>query len=546
MKANSFLLFFLYLLFTVSCTENEVEPSFSIGTTEDIEIAPEAGGQTQISFTSSREWQASTTADWITISPMSGNAGAVSITVTANSLNDNDYTRTATLTLTSGTLRKNITLKQEPIIQLEKTAYSVAAAGEVLEIRFSTSIAQDELLIGASKGADEWLTQQPDTRASSYILRLKALPNAESASRTAYIYFVQEIDGKQKILRIVTITQQGVSAGESTDYSEDKKVRVLQTASIGKGIPIVIVGDGFIDKEIADGTYDQVMDKAFENLFTEEPIQSLRNYFNVYAVTAVSANNTFGDGYSTAFSCELEGGNSTGISGDDAACMEYARCVKNIDLGETLVVVVLNTPAYAGTTYFGYSEVGSRDFVEFAIAYCPVIYNLESETFRQVLVHEAIGHGFGKLLDEYAYEEQGRIPVSEINNTRTLQSFGWAQNVDFTAEWDEVLWSAFLNDERYTSDNLGVFEGACTYIKGVYRPSEESMMRSNILGFNAPSRKALYDRTMKTATGASKSTYEEFVEFDLRNGGRTRSTAVYVEPGKPFAHPRFVNKALIK
>ena len=170
MKANSFLLFFLYLLFTVSCTENEVEPSFSIGTTEDIEIAPEAGGQTQISFTSSREWQASTTADWITISPMSGNAGAVSITVTANSLNDNDYTRTATLTLTSGTLRKNITLKQEPIIQLEKTAYSVAAAGEVLEIRFSTSIAQDELLIGASKGADEWLTQQPDTRASSYIL----------------------------------------------------------------------------------------------------------------------------------------------------------------------------------------------------------------------------------------------------------------------------------------------------------------------------------------------------------------------------------------
>lgn len=116
MKANSFLLFFLYLLFTVSCTENEVEPSFSIGTTEDIEIAPEAGGQTQISFTSSREWQASTTADWITISPMSGNAGAVSITVTANSLNDNDYTRTATLTLTSGTLRKNITLKQEPII----------------------------------------------------------------------------------------------------------------------------------------------------------------------------------------------------------------------------------------------------------------------------------------------------------------------------------------------------------------------------------------------------------------------------------------------
>lgn len=45
-----------------------------------------------------------------------------------------------------------------------------------------------------------------------------------------------------------------------------------------------------------------------------------------------------------------------------------------------------------------------------------------------------------------------------------------------------VLWSAFLNDNRYVSEKLGVFEGACTYIKGAYRPSEESMMNSNTEG----------------------------------------------------------------
>lgn len=45
--------------------------------------------------------------------------------------------------------------------------------------------------------------------------------------------------------------------------------------------------------------------------------------------------------------------------------------------------------------------------VEFAIAYCPVIYDLQSESFRQVLVHEAVGHGFAKLEDEYAYQEMG-------------------------------------------------------------------------------------------------------------------------------------------
>lgn len=47
------------------------------------------------------------------------------------------------------------------------------------------------------------------------------------------------------------------------------------------------------------------------------------------------------------------------------------------------------------------------EFIEFAIAYCPVIEGLESGLFRQVLVHEAVGHGFGKLEDEYVYMERG-------------------------------------------------------------------------------------------------------------------------------------------
>ena len=98
------------------------------------------------------------------------------------------------------------------------------------------------------------------------------------------------------------------------------------------------------------------MDKTFENLFTEEPIKSLRDYFNVYAVTAVSKHNIFGTGYETALGCELAGGNSTGISGEDNAVQRYVQCVDNIDMSETLAVVILNSPAYAGTTYFGYTN----------------------------------------------------------------------------------------------------------------------------------------------------------------------------------------------
>lgn len=96
-------------------------------------------------------------------------------------------------------------------------------------------------------------------------------------------------------------------------------------------------------------------------MFTEEPIKSLRDYFNVYAVTAVSKNNSFGDGYETAFGCKLRGGGTTEIyDGDDQKIMEYAQCVEGLDLEETLVVIILNTPAYAGTTYFGYTDTSTN------------------------------------------------------------------------------------------------------------------------------------------------------------------------------------------
>lgn len=182
---------------------------------------------------------------------------------------------------------------------------------------------------------------------------------------------------------------------------------------------------------------------------------------------------------------------------------------------------------------------------EFAIAYCPIIKYPENEDFRQVLVHEAIGHGFAKLNDEYSYKEMGTMPDSEIKKAKDLQTFGWYQNVDFTNNPNEVLWSEFLADKQYSSENLGVFEGACTYIKGAYRPSEDSMMNSNKLGFNAPSRRSLYNKVMSLGMNA-KPSYEEFVAFDVQHKPTTRSVATTFSTISrlPFARPRFANKML--
>ena len=93
--------------------------------------------------------------------------------------------------------------------------------------------------------------------------------------------------------------------------------------------------------------------KSYGNLFTEEPVRSLREYFDVFMINAVSENNDFGVGYKTAFSCKLAGKNSTAISGDDASVQVYVgKVVKEEKRKNCLAVVILNTHAYAGTTYF--------------------------------------------------------------------------------------------------------------------------------------------------------------------------------------------------
>lgn len=542
MKQN--ILLFILILLISGCSQKEIEPSFSLQEeTGSITLASAANSQTVISFTSTREWKASTSSEWLLISPTSGEAGTYQMALTASSKNNNKNSRTATVNLVSAGLTQSFTVTQSPAeyVELEQTAYYTEAQGGSLQIKFTTNLSTDELAI---YGTASWLTQPANSRTDqAYVVNLTVLPNDDDKERTAYLYFCKTNGEEEEILNSVTIIQEGTDTNTSTDYSADKTVRILQRATQGNGLPIVLMGDGFLDTDIVNGTYDEVMNKAMENLFTEEPLKSLQSYFNVYSITAVSRSNRF-DGYNTAFQCQMEGGMSTLITGNDENVIDYIQCVEGIDVSETLAVVVLNSPLYAGTTYFGYYS--ENQVTELAIAYCPIIYNLENDSFRQVLVHEAVGHGFAKLEDEYSYEENGKMPSDEINDVKMLQSYGWAQNVDFTQDENTILWSSFLNDSRYSSEGIGIYEGACTYMSGVYRPTEDSMMNTNTCGFNASSRKAIYDMVMRRGENRETS-YEEFADFDSRNVSQVQTlTRTSNAISRPFTHPHFVHKSINK
>lgn len=551
MKTTLFNLCLAFLMLLTSC-HKEMESVAFENVTESVTLQSVVGDEAFISFTSLGTWNVTTDATWLSLSPLSGDAGESQVKVTAVFENNSNQVREAKVKLTSGDEACEISVFQEvgDYVLPEKEEYLIGVEGGVFTIYFETNVDVEKLKVYTSSEPGSWLRQETTSRSAAsemHEVSLHATSNKGGMSRSAYLLFVREEDGVQKELATVKISQQGGQVLESVDFSEDGKIDTLQQHAKGEGISIVLMGDGFVDQELADGTYRRVMEKAMENLFTEEPVKSLREYFDVFMINAVSENNDFGMGYKTAFSCKLAGGNSTVIKGDDVSVQVYVgKVLKEEKKRNSLAVVVLNTSVYAGTTYFGYQD-GNGKFIEFAIAYCPVIETLESEHFRQVLVHEAVGHGFGKLEDEYVYPDKGNVTTLEMQQIRTMQANGWVQNVDFTASKDTVLWASFLTDSRYQNEHLGVYEGACTYPKGAYRPSEDSMMNSNTCAFNAPSRKSLYEKVMKIGMDTEQVLYEDFVTFDKAHLPEMLPVADYTRAalsGRSFVRPVWTGSRL--
>jgi hypothetical protein len=312
----------------------------------------------------------------------------------------------------------------------------------------------------------------------------------------------------------------------SSDFSKDGEVTTLQRASEGNGIDVILIGDGYSDRQIESGEYQEDINLYYDAFFSVEPFKTFKNLFNVYSIAAVSLTEGYDYGYTAinADVSELKLG-LTYISGDNETCKSYAQeAISSDRMDNALIIVTMNIDEYGGTTHMSYPSSKEKDYGEgLAIAYCPFLNSNSSKydglNYSNILIHEACGHGFGKLADEYSVISTiPRISDNEIINMREDQEIGWWKNVDFTDDLDKILWSKFIKDSRYTNDGLGAYEGGATFSLGVWRSTENSYMRYNTGGFNAPSREAIYYRIHKLAYGDSwQYNYEDFVEYDEIN-----------------------------
>lgn len=342
----------------------------------------------------------------------------------------------------------------------------------------------------------EWISKKSD---NSGVYTFTVSANTTSSSRSGEIIF------KNVNNSFLTVTvKQGIQTYTSSDYSQDGQVTRIHSATVGKGIDVVFVGDAFADKD--QDLFNKYVELGKEAFFTEEPFRSTENRFNIYRIGSVSKNGIITqEGGDTKFSAQF--GDGTYISGDHDAVFRFVQDkMPSVNLKKTIVFVIVNKAKYAGTCWM-FSD-------NKAVCYVPLCRN-ENE-YAQTLRHEGCGHGFGKLADEYFYDSMGRIPDDEVSELKKWKGFayGFHENVDLTSDPNTILWSKFISDSRY-SGKVGVYEGGYTYPYGVYRPTDNSIMRYNTGGFNAPSREAIYKKIMKFSEGdAWTYDYETFVAFD--------------------------------
>ncbi|MEV4746392.1 M64 family metallopeptidase [Streptosporangium sp. NPDC049248] len=242
-----------------------------------------------------------------------------------------------------------------------------------------------------------------------------------------------------------------------------------QTGASSQRFDLVFVGDGYTSSEIS--TFQSHAASKWAEMTTVEPFKTYKNSFNVWMVNVVSTQSGVDNDPTQGISRNTTLGMGFWCSGiERLLCVNTttAKSYAALAPGSDQVVALANSTKYGGAGYGAGGGVATASG--------------GNASSGQVAIHE-LGHSMGNLADEY----------STVNSTYTGGEPSAANASKYTAAQltsGRRKWYRYLGQATPDGGVIGAYQGAADYAYGIYRPSENSIMRTlgrqfNLVGLDA-------------------------------------------------------------
>lgn len=280
-----------------------------------------------------------------------------------------------------------------------------------------------------------------------------------------------------------TVLALAATPAQAADPADATVVPVQVTGDPAKRFNLVVLGDGYTPADMPK--FRAHLAEHLNDLWTIEPFKSYRSYMNVYAVeipsgeSGVSCDPALSSPRRTTplhmafWSGCREDGIQRLLVMDSAAAKKYADLVPGASVANRQILALANSDTYggAGGTYATASGGNAMSAL--------------------IAPHE-LGHSLGGLDDEYDYYQRG-VPGGTYTAPEP-DSIHHTLLTEQEMKTQKKKWWRWLGERSESGGTIGRYEGGIYFSKGVWRPSQHSMMKTLGYYFDQVARERMTQR----------------------------------------------------